>query len=232
MKKIIKATSKKLPMGVSLWMHKIHHVYGKNDYPYRKYCHKFEAIFVHIPKCAGTSVLSMLMGDTLFRDHLTYMEFKQANPYLYERYFKFCFVRNPYERLVSAYTYLSAGGNGKDDLYFKELFREKYPSFEDFVLYFLDSSVIHEHKLFKPQYLYVCNIKKELMVDYVGKLENIDKDIIVIKKRLGISTDLIKANTSPKQDSSNYYTNKKVSDKVFELYKHDFSVFEYEKLLR
>lgn len=96
-----------------------------------------DAIFIHIPKCAGTSIINTLHrhglqkyrlkpwgGDHTFLVSKPVSEFKgsglvtfghnyihdlRANGILedsyYDRAFKLCFVRNPWDRFVSLYQY-------------------------------------------------------------------------------------------------------------------------------
>ncbi|HSH75802.1 MAG TPA: sulfotransferase family 2 domain-containing protein, partial [Longimicrobiales bacterium] len=72
-------------------------------------------IFVHIPKCAGFSVARSLFGN-LAGGHLTVRKYQM----IYRRrefseYFKFTFVRNPWDRVVSAFFFLKEGGVNEVD---------------------------------------------------------------------------------------------------------------------
>ncbi|MEQ8712807.1 MAG: sulfotransferase family 2 domain-containing protein [Cyclobacteriaceae bacterium] len=82
---------------------------------------KHKCIFVHVPKCAGTSVEAALHGCPIsWFDHLNGIWIQHAtasqlkNIYLtqdgdendWDDFFKFTIVRNPYDRLVSSYNWL------------------------------------------------------------------------------------------------------------------------------
>jgi len=196
-------------------------------FPYRKYTKKYKCIFIHIPKTAGTSILTILAGNRVFRDHASYYDFQRADLVKFESYFKFCFVRNPYDRAVSCYEYLKCGGNQMDDLYFKELIENKYPTFEKFILEYLDKDIIHEHVLFKPQYTFVYDCKNQCHIDYIAKYESIDKDFEVICKNLKISVPLPKINGVDRVSYKNYYTNNLIEEKIHFLYRKDFILFNY-----
>src|ERR1700746_1966012 len=74
---------------------------------YAGYPNRFRCIFIHIPKTAGSSVVEVLFGER--SRHIPYFEYEQANPGKFRRYFKFSFVRNPWDRLVFSYFFLRAG---------------------------------------------------------------------------------------------------------------------------
>ncbi|PKH03425.1 hypothetical protein CXF72_06340 [Psychromonas sp. MB-3u-54] len=202
----------------------------RNGFPYREYTKQYKCIFIHIPKTAGTSILTCLMGDKIYREHASYFDFQRIDTHRFDEYFKFCFVRNPYDRAVSSYEYLKKGGDKQGDLYFQQLFESKYPTFEKFILEYLDKDKIYEHTLFRPQYLFIYNYKNECQVDYVGKYENIKSDFKIICKKLGVSFDLPSKNRVKRNPYENYYSNQLVKQKIENLYSKDFFLFKYSKI--
>ena len=124
-----------------------------DPYPYRAYTAKKKSIFIHIPKTAGTSILKSLGGWA--GDHCSYREYLQASPTKFKEYFKFCFVRNPYDRLVSTYNYLKYGGNKTSDLIMQRRIQNEYDTFDKFVRNFLNHDVIYRVNLLKPQYWFI-----------------------------------------------------------------------------
>lgn len=104
--------------------------------------------------------------------HFTSRELKQHNPELYRTLFRFCIVRNPFDRLLSAYEYLLNGGNrrdnGNDVLWQKKLIA--LGSFNAFVMHYFTNgepdwtaSLLPSH--FIPQYLFICTEEGVVDVD-------------------------------------------------------------------
>lgn len=197
-------------------------------YPYLPYMDKHKCIFIHVPKTAGSSILSVFMGDDIRRSHKTADCFKSVNPEKFEKYFKFAFVRNPWDKVVSVYEYLLFGHDSEDHKFFRKLFADKYPSFESFVLDYLNKDKIHDHPLFKPQYRYIYDYKGDCMVDFIGRFESIDEDFSFILNRLKIDAKLKKLNKSNRRGYKDYYHSQEVIDKIAYLYSRDIELFKYD----
>src|SRR5690606_38778886 len=61
------------------------------------------AIFVHVPKCAGSSIAQQ---RPIAAWHFSAAVLAKHDPAFWNRAFTFGFVRDPYDRLVSAFHYL------------------------------------------------------------------------------------------------------------------------------
>lgn len=95
--------------------------------------------YVHIPKTAGSSILEWCRHEGVpvivighddrgagYRGAADWLEHDDPDA--------FCVVRNPFDRLVSAYRYLSRGGNRASDALDRERFIAPYTDFRSFVL--------------------------------------------------------------------------------------------------
>ena len=68
---------------------------------------KQRVLFVHIPRCAGTSLEASMFGQTNYSQHLTTTQLSQLlGAAAYKGCFRFTFVRDPVDRYLSAFYYL------------------------------------------------------------------------------------------------------------------------------
>ena len=192
--------------------------------------HKHKFIFIHIPKTGGVSVyetLSKICGgnDILKKDsarHVSAQKIKiRVGDKLWNSYFKFAFVRNPWDRQLSLYFYIR---KTQDNKYHKQVM--KHNSFNEFIL-----GLSRNHCVFPQQYN-VTDDNNKLIVDFIGRLENIERDFQIICKRIGLPyIKLPHLNKSKHKHYAEYYT-KETERVVAEEYKDDIEMFGYsfEKL--
>lgn len=185
-----------------------------------------KTIFVHIPKCAGVSVNKTLFGD-LAGGHTTLDEYTNIfEPKNLINYFKFTIVRNPWDRLVSAYFFLKNGGFGeKDRTWFKQELKE-FSNFESFVKNWVNRDNIWKWHHFRPQYHYMLEKRGKANLDFVAFLENIDEDFVYIANRIGKNCVLPNSNKSRHNSYMEYY-NKELADIVAEVYAEDIEMLGY-----
>jgi hypothetical protein len=185
-----------------------------------------KVIFVHIPKCAGVSVNKAIFGN-LAGGHTTFEQYlKIFEPKCIADYFKFTIVRNPWDRLVSAYFFLLKGGFNEQE---RDWFNEElgaYSSFDDFVRSWLNKKNIWKWPHFRPQYHYMLDNKGKVQLDFVGYFENIDEDFAHIIQRIGVNCALPKLNTNKHPSYTEYYTDETINI-VAEVYADDIKLLGY-----
>tara|TARA_B100000963_G_scaffold108551_1_gene94385 strand:- start:2198 stop:2842 length:645 start_codon:yes stop_codon:yes gene_type:complete len=156
-----------------------------------------KCVFFHIPKTAGISISNALFGDVKWGHRNVNFYKSHYGDKVFNSLYKFCFVRNPYERLFSAYTFLKEGGINNLDLEFSNSYLKEFTSFDEFVLKGLEKKEIMNWVHFKPQYTFVCDEKDNIVMDFVGKIENLNADFNTVCKYLNVDTELQKLNISP-----------------------------------
>ncbi|WP_051333530.1 sulfotransferase family protein [Aliagarivorans marinus] len=181
---------------------------------------------MHITKSAGTSVALSLFGKLPY--HYRAWEYRVIfGRRRFNQYFKFAFVRNPWDRLYSAYSYLKGGGWNDDDRAWSQQHLTDIDDFEQFVLEWLTPERLYAHIHFWPQSDFIYDEKGKLLIDYVGYFEDINTDFKQIAKQLGIHTDLSHTNKSQRQGYQDVYTPEAIA-KVAKLYQQDIQRFGYE----
>lgn len=213
-------------------------------------------LFIHIPKVAGQSIETVFLERAGFswekRDnlllkhntspklgpprlaHLTadeYVTLGYLSANEFSNMFSFAFVRNPWDRLVSEYLYREYPFSFNDYLF------KYFPKAED-DNYQLGAD-LHRHII--PQVNFLCNKQGELVVDFVGRFENLSQDFAKVTKMMtGESLSLPHKNkstqnklislltfsTNKKQHYSKFYDDKS-REFVAKLYKRDIELFGY-----
>ena len=201
---------------------------------------RLRCIFVHVPKCAGTSIGRSLYGE--YRgNHMgiaTYqMIFSKED---FDSYFKFGFVRNPWDRVLSAYRFMTRGADATPDRPKKRTGRTgtlkskqrgevaQFDDFESFVLNWVNARNTRLYEHFRPQHRFVCTPRGRLALDYVARFETIDDDLAKIGERLGVdlTVDHLNKTRGEQSDYRSHYTPqmRRIVEKV---YAKDIELFDY-----
>ncbi len=213
-------------------------------------CEELKFIYIVTPKVGSRSILHYFRSNELLRPKLKIttsplVNLLDENPE-YQKYFKFGFVRNPYKRILSCYkdkiltTEFVENDKGEqipknDWLKYK---MGTYPtfnfnmSFDDFIEFLATehgSDLIGERH-WLSQYVQMTDYKNRLLLDYVGKLENLEEDWKTVCERVGIEHKPLTQHNSTdekikKVDSIKY--SKKSIEIIKERYKMDFQLFNY-----
>jgi len=186
-----------------------------------------KCIFVHIPKAAGISINRALFGNaggshrSIFQYSLIYNELE------FDEYYKFSFVRNPWDRLLSAYLFLKEGGLHENDANWGEKKLKQYNCFHDFVKNWVNKSNIEKEIHFKPQYKFIT-LNGKIAVDDVYKVENIHVNFSKICAKLDVVNNLQTLNkTKVKLENYKNYYNEETINIVGRVYKKDIELFDY-----
>jgi hypothetical protein len=149
-----------------------------------------------------------------------HLSLRQVCPYLGEEafggYFKFAFVRNPFDRFVSYCAFMLRGG---------EAFEQRP---RDVMRHFLFEAPPEQHILFQPQAsLLVATDGKTLLTDGIGRVEDMQASYDAICARIGIpSRSLDRVNGTRHGDYRRYY-DQALIDGVAARYAQDLDLFGY-----
>lgn len=136
----------------------------------------------------------------------------------FQTYFKFGFVRNPWDRVVSLY-------ERREGLQLREKM-----TFEEFVEWmdFSSSTCIHPVP-HRNQLDWFVDPHGNILLDFIGRFENLTEDWIRISRRLGIEKPLPHANKNPRRTRhyTEYY-NARTRDLVGAKFRVDIEFFGYQ----
>ena len=187
---------------------------------------RHQALFIHIPKSAGRSIVRGLF-DVKSVEHAAADWYQRWDAEKFDRYYKFTFVRNPWDRAVSAYTYLQNGGSAAsaDDALWSH-FVNRFESFDDFVRAWMTTDNVLRLGLFTPQYLFLQDIFGQQSMDFVGRFERLEEGFDQLANRLGIESKLPYLNQSRENPYQEYYSRESRAI-VERVYAEDIALFGY-----
>lgn len=160
-----------------------------------------------------------------------------------EDYFTFTFVRNPYERLFSAFAYLKRTlyhkqkEEGKFVLHQTPENPDNYVDFETFVHRRDDITPVAYHHAFCSQYDQLVDENGTIGVSFIGHVETLDDDLIVCMAILGKELRHAEELTYGKRANVNHLDDQNLTHHytpdilawVNDHFAHDFEVFGYPK---
>jgi hypothetical protein len=195
-------------------------------------------IFVHVPKCGGSSIEAVLwpglrteaelwMGfvDEFHNKYQTgglqHLHAAQVRAEVGERrfdaYFKFAFVRNPFDRSVSQF----ASMRERPDL------RVFIGMDEDAFARYVDLIERKTHVQWEPQARFLDDGDGTELVDFIGRFENFEADAKLVFARLGVDEPVIPhVMRSERGDYRDYY-DQHTRAAVGRLYASDLERFGY-----
>lgn len=197
-----------------------------------------------MPKSAGSSINEVIRGaegwpqelggHETVKDYHGYVRW-QNWPHDFDRYYKWAFVRNPWDKIVSAYlNSIKAMDPHMEFKPFIELLYTRAESIanlssitwsqDDFITFDGLPGIIH----YMPS-LPCLTVDGECVVDFIGKFENLDQDW----KRIGrlypeLDKELPHARRSEDRLPYQTYYDHDTEKMVGEMYKQDVDYFDYK----
>ena len=202
--------------------------------------HQHRFVFAAIPK-TGTHSVRQALREHLSADDLAqvglfvnkrfpfeelaairhgHITLAQIRPFLGEEafsgYFKFAFVRNPFDRFVSYCAFMTRA----DGAFLKNPRQVMH--------YILFQARPMQHILFQPQHTFVTDGDDRLLADEIGRVEDMQGSYAALCARIGIpSAPLGQVNGSQRGSYRDYY-DQTLIDGVAELYRRDLDLFGYD----
>ena len=107
---------------------------------------------------------------------------------IWDQYFKFCFVRNPFDRAISLYYWTTKNWRNKHP--------ESLPEINDYILSLPDTKLSTWARY---------TIDNKIAMDFIGRYENLEGDLVLIEQKIGIPHLVLPhAKSSIRKDRSHY----------------------------
>lgn len=201
-------------------------------------------LFVHIQKTAGRSFEAVLtenipdlenfMGT---HDHALWAKEKLSGEW--NNYYKVGFVRNPWDRLVSWYTMIREKGamTWKKRIFGRRRYNDltqyvlsNSNSFEEFIYKCTDTidDIDGRKSILYNQIDYLSDENGKLIVDFVGRFENIEEDSKKVFENLGFENASLPHKNSSKHRNYRTYYNEETREEVRRRYSRDIDFFGYD----
>lgn len=189
-------------------------------------------VFIHVPKAAGTSINEALYGRFIGHPHA--LDVKRWAPADVKSLPMFGVTRNPWDRLVSAWRFarrgLGVGETYRAGMWKPEQYQvPEFQTFDRFVREWLATrDVTKLDGVFQPQWMFLCDGNGKLIVDHVGKLDDLSPTLDFVRQVRGQALEVRNANRSGEAvDYRSFYTPELV-EHVGQIYERDVRAFDYE----
>jgi len=141
----------------------------------------------------------------------------------WNKYTKFCFIRNPYSRVVSGWKHFNTIFNRKLSIY-------DYLNIKDPINNISDIEYGH---IFMSQKRQIIDENGLCGVDLIGRFEHLEEDFRVILRQIGFN-DIVhkikRVNVSNKSNTDDINLEIRTIRKINELFFDDFEAFHYEMI--
>ena len=203
--------------------------------------HQYNFIFIHVYKVAGTSMESVLKKYTLppyespktkdlqqaghlawDKKHRRHIKAKEMLSDLgqenFDTFFKFAFVRNPWDWQVSLYEYMLQNEGHPQHYFIKGM-----ADFSEYIEWRVSKEMVLQKK-------FISDNKGKIIVDFVGRYENLQEDFQKVCAKLGITEEVLPhLNRSDRRDYREYY-NQRTENLILEHFQEDIEMFGYDFL--
>jgi hypothetical protein len=176
----------------------------------------YKGIFIHVPKAAGTSMMNAFephQENGLITEKTSFVKNPRVplplhamfdfqvsraevirsvvGSYAWDKTFKFCFVRNPWDRYVSNWHWLTRTGQrtgwaargwkGQDgEITFKDFVHQIEAAYD-----IPTQGYQHDKWHMRNQIEHIVDLKGNIMMDFVGRVENLDEDFSYVCEKIG-----------------------------------------------
>ncbi len=192
--------------------------------------HKLKSIFIHIPKCGGTSIERVLQNQSFVFQRHYHISHRELNKN-HNNYFKFTFVRNPYDKIVSEYKWFTNTEHNYPGKHVKDFYNGV--DFKTFVKIFTEwPKSKSKHNRNKGDYYHGLSYTHLLQpinqINFIGRFENFQEDFDIVCDKIGIPQQELPHKYATDHKHYTEYYDDETREIVAERYAKDIEYFGYE----
>ena len=193
-----------------------------------------DVIFIHIPKTAGTSIRRSLNFNRVDTetDITKHNDLKMVISLIgidkWNDSYKFAFVRNPWERILSHYHFAMRKRDTRNlrKHSFKQWVLKKMLLPEEDMVPLLKIEKKLRFNL-QPQIRWVQNQDGIVDVDFIGRFEHLERDFRELTNILSLPAELPHTNQNPQNLNYRDHYDSELKEKVTRFYQEDVDYFKY-----
>ena len=180
-------------------------------------------IYIHINKCAGCSIESFFLGQAI-ADHRVIMDLEDSlGSKELNDYFKFSFVRNPWDKTVSFYNFHKKF-NVLDTSSGLKNFLLAHPS-----SWMPKNGSNYSHSMRSSNQIdWLTDSNGEVRMDFIGRFENLQEDFNIVCDKIGIPREQLPHKNKTKHKHYTEYYDDETKQIVAERYAKDIEYFGYK----
>lgn len=185
-------------------------------------------VYFRVPKCATRTILYYLHQHTQIEFGFPrYTKLNTGRNIRYDKSWddllKFAFVRNPWERLVSAYIDKIQGNSLLRGSQLKN-YKKKYNTFNKMVQFIKSAKLEELNEHFNSQ----TNLLPLNKLDFIGRFENLQEDFDIVCDKIGLPRKKLPHENQSKHKHYTEYYDDETRQIVAEKYAKDIEFFGYE----
>ena len=149
--------------------------------------------------------------------HVSFQQIRACLPVeTLSSYFKFGFVRNPFDRFVSTCFFL----NRHNQIF--------VGNEVEFMRQAINKVRFRQRVLARPQYRLLTDEHDRLMMDYIGRYETLQESFDEICRQTGLTPSILSRKNESQHQRYECYYDASLKESVVEYYRKDFQLFGYD----
>jgi len=186
--------------------------------------HSQKFVWYRVAKVGTRTIFNHLKDSDVPLDveHASWLHYPVKS---FNDYFKFAFVRNPWDRVVSCWRNKVSHNANKNFFLLPDSEAEKLQTFEGFVNFLTTVDIENCDRHIRSQSALI-DLNS---VDFIGRMETFEADASYVFQKLKLpEKEMVSQNVTSHETSYKKYYSGELASKVAEIYRKDIQMFRYD----